>query len=124
MTQYNNYSSVCDVCYNKGFHIQPTKCVREQWHGCKNCGSHEHIDKLVPCTGTNIMIDYSAIAKKFSVYYGTDTRIKVGFVSKEGDIYETKTGTVSMTTGWKPMLMLRKNSIGSSYLLTDKDVIL
>lgn len=74
----------------------------------------------------NVMRDYSNIAQKFSYYYNKNIRIKVGFCDNNGKVYKTKTGTVSMTTGWKPslMLMLRKNSSGSSYLLSDKDIIL
>jgi len=71
-------------------------------------------------------IDYSAIAQRFAPFYGTDKRIKVAFKDAKGDIYETKSGTVGMTTGWKPvlLLMLRSNSRGSSYVLSDADSLI
>ena len=122
---YNYYSSVCNVCSAKGWHKKPEKCVREYTRPCKSCGSCEN-GKLAKCRGTNVMRDYSNIADKFSSYYGTDRRIKVGFCDDNGKVYETKSGTVSMTTGWKPslMLMLRSNSRGSSYLLSNNDILL
>jgi hypothetical protein len=41
-------------------------------------------------------------------------------------VYETKRGTVGVTTGWKPcfLLMLTKRSIGSSHTLSARDSIL
>jgi len=122
---YNYYSSICDVCSGKGWHKNPVECTREYIVPCKCCGGHEN-GRMVKCKGTNIMRDYSNIAQKFSGYYGKDIRIKVGFCDNNGKVYETKTGTVSMTTGWKPslMLMLRRDSHGSSYLLSDKDILL
>jgi hypothetical protein len=73
------------------------------------------------CTGTNIIIDYSQIAKKFVSAYESEKRITVKF-----SYGETKRGTVGMTTGWKPVfiLMLRANSTGSSLVLTDKDELI
>jgi len=122
---YNYYTSICNVCYQKGWHTKPEKCIRQYTEPCKCCGSYEN-GKLVKCKGMNVMRDYSNIAQKFTCYYGKDIRIKVGFCDNNGKVYETKTGTVSMTTGWKPslMLMLRSNSMGSSYLLSEKDIIL
>ncbi len=60
------------------------------------------------------------LAHKFRPYFRSDRRIKVRF--SHGEI---KTGTVSGTIGWRPslMLMLRRNAMGSSYLLSDKDEI-
>ena len=57
---------------------------------------------------------------KFVPYYGSDERIKV----KYGD--EVITGTVGVTTGWKPvfLLMLRSDSVGSIYTLGKKDKII
>jgi hypothetical protein len=62
--------------------------------------------------------DDSQLAHKFRPYFGRDQqRIKVRFPSGE-----TRSGTVSGTTGWRPslMLMLRRNSTGSSWLLDDR----
>jgi hypothetical protein len=56
----------------------------------------------------------SALDKRFIPYLNSGERIKVDF--GHGDV---KTGTVSVTTGWKPtfLLMLRSNSMGSIYTL-------
>ena len=109
----------------KGWHEKPEKCVRENTVPCKCCGSCEY-GKLKQCNGMNVIIDYSEISQKFAHFYDTDTRIKVGFTDKSDNVYEIKTGTVSKTTGWKPvlMLMLRSNSHGSSYILSDNDKLL
>lgn len=121
MQKYNNYSSICDTCTARGFHTKPEPCQRTVFKGCPKCHSHENISKETKCKGTNVMIDYTDIPAKFVQYYGTDTRIKVKF--SHGEV---KTGTVGMTTGWKPalLLMLRSNSTGSSYILSEKDSII
>jgi hypothetical protein len=64
--------------------------------------------------------DYSDLAKNFIPFYENGRRVEVQF--KSGEI---KRGTIGITTGWKPvfLLMLRKNSIGSSYTLCDNDKI-
>ncbi len=118
--KYDNYTSMCNRCGSKGWHKEVTPCIRTYTHACSSCGSCEY-GKLKTCTGTNVIIDYSSIAKKFIPYYENKQRIKVEF--SHGEI---KSGTISMTTGWKPVfiLMLRKNSTGSSYTLSDKDIIL
>ena len=122
---YNYFTSICNQCYQKGWHTKPEKCIRQYSVSCKECGSYEN-STMKQCTGTNIMRDYSNIAQIFAPFYGKDTRIKVAFCDNNGKVYETKTGTVSMTTGWKPslMLVLRKNSNGSSWLLSDKDKLI
>jgi hypothetical protein len=62
--------------------------------------------------------DASGLAPKFRQYFGQ--RIEVKFSC--GTI---KRGYVTGTTGWKPalMLLLRRNSMGSSWLLSDKDTL-
>lgn len=69
----------------------------------------------------NVLIDYSNIAPQFIPFYENGERVKVRF--PDGMV---KSGTVTMTTGWKPsfMLMLRSDSTGSSYLLTNEDEII
>ena len=63
--------------------------------------------------------DPSDLAEQFRPYFGTGQRIKVNFG------HEVVTGTVGVTTGWKPgfLLMRRIDSIGSSYLLSKSDKI-
>mgnify|MGYP001613092517 FL=1 len=63
--------------------------------------------------------------KDFIHAYETGKRIEVQFRTQDGKIYETKRGTVGVTTGWKPcfLLMLTKRSIGSSWTIGMKDVI-
>lgn len=119
MKKYNNYSSVCDKCYARGYHEKKEKCCREYSDKCGEC--NQSIDGMIKCTGTNKMIDYSELSTKFIPYYENEQRIKVKF-----SYGEIKTGTVGMTTGWKPVfiLMLRSNSRGSSHQLNDEDVIM
>ena len=118
--KYNNYTSYCNRCYAKGYHKEVTPCLREYTKACKHCWSTEY-GKLTKCKGTNVLIDYSDIAKQFIPYFESKKRIKVKF-----HYGEIKSGTVGMTSGWKPvfLLMLRSNSTGSSYTLSDKDEIL
>ena len=61
------------------------------------------------------------LAKKFIPYYNSGERIKV-----KSHYGEVKSGTVGVTTGWKPvfLLMLTSRSLGSSHLLTNKDKII
>lgn len=118
--KYNNYTSICNKCGGKGWFEKPEKCTREISIPCKHCGSYENA-KLKKCKGTNVLIDYSSISKQFAPYHESQNRIKVKF-----SYGEIKSGTVGMTTGWKPVfiLMLTTRSLGSSYVLTDKEIIL
>jgi len=120
---YNNYSSVCNVCRAKGYHKKPELCVRKYSQHCEKCGQSIEGD-MVQCKGENILIDYSNISEQFIPYYKNKQRIKVQYTY--GKEKEVKSGTVGITTGWKPVfiLMLRSNSTGSSYILTDKEQIL
>ena len=60
----------------------------------------------------------SDLAKQFVPYFESGQRIEVKFIW--GDKIELKRGTVGVTTGWKPVFLLMKNSrsIGSSDILT------
>ena len=62
----------------------------------------------------------SNLNPNFIQFYNNGARIEVDFG------YETKRGTIGVTTGWKPcfLLMLTKRSTGSSYTISDKDKIL
>lgn len=64
--------------------------------------------------------DSSDLATQFIPYYRSQQRIEVDMG------YEIKRGTIGITTGWKPcfLLMLRKDSIGSSYTLKNTDKII
>jgi len=64
--------------------------------------------------------DQSDLSKQFIPHYNSGRRIEVNTAG------EIKRGTIGVTTGWRPcfLLMLRSNSTGSSYTLSDKDVIL
>lgn len=69
--------------------------------------------------------DTSDLAPEFIEYFNSGERIEVEFRSKlTREVYETKRGTIGVTTGWKPafILMLRKTSRGSSHLLSSSDV--
>jgi hypothetical protein len=76
---------------------------------------HEYGDKFDP----------SKLAEQFKLYLHSGERITIEFCDSDGKCYETKRGTVGVTTGWRPsfMLMLRSNSIGSSHLLGKNDRI-
>jgi len=69
----------------------------------------------------NTQFDQSDLSKKFIPFFESQKRIKVQF-----SYGEIKTGTIGITTGYKPafLLMLRSNSTGSSYILSDNDIIL
>jgi hypothetical protein len=58
------------------------------------------------------------LSPEFAKFYGQ--RIEVRF-----SCGTVKRGFVSGTTGWRPslMLMLRRNSSGSSWLLSDRDTV-
>jgi hypothetical protein len=60
-------------------------------------------------------LDLSEIPAKFIPYFQTGQRIRVRMYGEE------MTGTVSVTTGWRPALLLirRANATGSSDLLRD-----
>ena len=63
----------------------------------------------------------SSLDRRFIRYFNSGERIKVTY--KYGKTTEVKTGTVGVTTGWKPvfLLVLTSRSLGSSYFL-DKSV--
>ena len=58
--------------------------------------------------------------EQFIPYYESGERVEVTFSSGE-----VKRGTVGVTTGWKPcfLLMLRRDSIGSSWILGKNDKV-
>jgi hypothetical protein len=63
--------------------------------------------------------DASDLASKFIPYFNSQERITVDFG------FEVKRGRIGVTTGWKPafLLMLRRNSMGSIWLLHNSDKI-
>lgn len=69
--------------------------------------------------------DPSELYEKFRKYFHTDRRVKIrAYYPDSGETY-TRTGRVSVTTGWKPafLLMHRSNAHGSSDLLTERDEV-
>ncbi len=65
--------------------------------------------------------DDSDLAKQFIPFYENQKRIKVDMYI-EGKVVS---GTVGVTTGWKPVFLLMRTSrsIGSSYVLSKRDRI-
>lgn len=63
--------------------------------------------------------DSSLLVHEFRPYYRTEQRIAVRYWHNGRPIPEIWTGTVGMTTGWIPvfLLMLRRDSLGSSHVL-------
>lgn len=119
MKKYDNHTSMCDRCGAKGYHEKPGPCLRKYPNRCKECD--QCVSGMRDCGGTNVMIDYSDIARAFVSAYESGRRITVRFSTGE-----EKRGTVSKTTGRKPVfiLMPRKNSVFSSYEISDKDMII
>lgn len=71
--------------------------------------------------GEDSRFDAVNLSKKFIPFYESGERIKIEFSS--GII---KSGTIGITTGWKPVfiLLLTKRSTGSSWTLSEKDSIM
>lgn len=110
----NEYTSVCNECYMKGYHTAPTPCIRMESPKCGEC--HQSIDgNLIQCTGTNVMIDRSELSTLLTPYYHNRKRVEV--LLSDGT---KKRGYIGMTTGWKPayILLARSNSHGSSEVLS------
>ncbi len=63
--------------------------------------------------------DASDLNQEFVKHYNSGERITVDFG------YEKKRGTIGVTTGWKPcfLLMLRRDSQGSSYTIGKNDKV-
>lgn len=68
--------------------------------------------------------DASGLHEHFHKYFNSGERVKVRF--KYGETFEEVTGTIGVTTGWKPafLLMRRSNSMGSSDLLGANDRVI
>lgn len=69
--------------------------------------------------------DRSTLCQQFVYAYNTGARVEVAFANDKGEVYETKRGTIGVTTGWKPvfLLMLTARSTGSMYTLGQHDKI-
>lgn len=63
--------------------------------------------------------DANGLAPRFAEHYGHRVEVKFSCGT-------VKRGWISGTTGWRPslMLMLRRNSSGSSWLVGDKDELI
>ena len=63
--------------------------------------------------------DSSDLNKIFIPFFNNHKRVTVQFCNDKGKVYETKRGTIGVTTGWKPifLLMLTSRSIGSSWVI-------
>jgi hypothetical protein len=63
--------------------------------------------------------DPSDIKKDFIRYYETGERVRVRWSYPSGS-FEDLTGTIGITTGWRPVFILMRTSrsIGSPYTLT------
>jgi hypothetical protein len=64
--------------------------------------------------------DESDMNPNFIKYFENEERITVDFG------YETKRGTIGVTTGWKPcfLLLLTKRSLGSSWTIGKNDKVI
>jgi len=64
--------------------------------------------------------DADQLARKFIPAFNSEERIRVKF-----QFDKVRSGTIGVTTGWRPsfMLMLTSRSRGSSHLLSDTDEI-
>ena len=115
----NEYKTVCDYCGGKTWYTTEQPCRRTITPACTKCGGREHSDP-VPCPGTLRIIDRSDLAPQFAPYHKNGQRIIVK--THHG---ETLRGYVGITTGWKPVYILLKNSnsSGSSEILRADDEI-
>lgn len=97
----DTHKTVCNKCYRKTWYETSQPC---------------HVSG---CTGTLMVIDNSLLAEQFTPYYENKQRIEVETCGKK------IRGYVGKTTGWKPVyiLLLRSNSMGSSYTLRTDDKI-
>lgn len=83
----------------------------------------EYLDKKKKEYGDKF--DASDLNADFIHAFECGERVEVQFKNEAGEVYETKRGTIGITTGWKPcfLLMLTKRSHGSSWTISKKDVI-
>lgn len=129
------HTSVCRVC-GQGTWYSPETITLPREHGDRRPPfvtdpsrwgygnkAHEHgkagAMNLVP-------VDRSALAPAFTRYYESGDRVRVAFVTLDGsEVYETLTGTIGKTTGWRPayLLMRTARSHGSPYVLSARDRI-
>lgn len=111
------YKTVCDYCSRGTWYDTEQGCHMSVPTFCKCCGSNTG-DK--PCPGTLRVIDRSMLAPQFAGYHGTDQRVRVRF-----SYGEELTGTIGITTGWRPvyLLMRRSSDTGSMYTLSDSDQV-
>lgn len=135
MNRDPNHTSVCLVCGQRTWYADVAITLPKDRDDSPNrppfvtdpsrweYGNRSHLHGAPEGTHNLRMIDKSGLAPAFTRYYGTGERIKVEFRSAEGKVYETLTGTVGRTTGWRPvyLLMRRSNDFGSVYTLSDRD---
>lgn len=124
------HTSVCAVCYQGTWYSPeritlPTERGRPPFvtdPGRWEYGNRAH-EHGKPGAMNLRPIDRSSLARQFAPYYETGQRIRVEFVGRDGEVYETLTGTVGKTTGWRPvyLLMRRADSTGSVYTLGEAD---
>lgn len=133
-----HYTSVCKVCSARTWYspeaieVTPAETRRggrpafvtdpRGWEMGQR--SHEH---GTPGARNLQPIDRSMLVPRFARYLESGERIRVAFITADGSrIYETRTGTVSMSGGWRPvyLLMLTARSVGSMYVLRETDIVL
>lgn len=107
------YTSVCDKCYSKGYFKEEKPCTRDV-KKYEKCGHWE--GKYTKCKGTNKIIDFSRLDKRFEYAYDNNYRVEVTY--KWG---EKERGYIGLSTGWKPcwLLIKKSNSFGGTALLQD-----
>lgn len=73
--------------------------------------------------GSKLDLSEVDAADHFLPYFGTGTRLRVAW--GDGPDSYVRTGTVTITTGWRPALLLlhRRTDRGSSDVLGPRDVI-
>ncbi len=111
----NEYTSLCDKCYQRGWHEVETPCVRKYAKKCYECVHPHTLNELVQCTGINRIIDNSELPE-------LTPGARYSFKDKTGKV---KRYTFGKTTGWKPVGLLMHNarSTGSSYTLKKSDIL-
>lgn len=113
-----DYKTVCDHCGQPTWYETEQQCHRTLHKGCPTCGSHEYIDKAIPCPGTLRVIDRSDLNPRATPYYRTGERVEITYADG------TKTRCfIGKSTGWKPIYLeiARVDSTGGGALYLPDD---
>lgn len=117
----NEYITVCDKCGKKTWYETEQPCKMSITSGCKECGSHEYIERSKKCTGTLRVISNENLNPRLTPFYKNNERVEVTY--KDGT---KERFWVGKSTGWKPCYLeiKKRNSYGggAAYLPEDATI--